>query len=76
MGAGRRGRPGVAWTEVRQAFARLVGHGVRNSATCRRVGINRRAGTRWRYGRDIPATGGRTLHSPPVVTTRVTRERH
>ncbi len=40
-----------------------------NSAACRAVGINRRTGTRWRYGRDIPATGGRTLHYPPVVTT-------
>lgn len=28
---------------------------------------------RWRYGRDIRATGGRTLHYPPVVTTRTTR---
>lgn len=28
---------------------------------------------RWRYGRDVPATGGRTLHYPPVVTTRTTR---
>lgn len=63
---------GVALTDVRRAFERLIAQGVSNSEACRVVGINRRTGTRWRYGRDIPATGGRTLHYPPVITTNRT----
>jgi len=62
----------VALTEVRRAFERLIVQGVGNSQACRVVGINRRTGTRWRYGRDIPATGGRTLHYPPVINTNRT----
>ena len=62
----------MALTEVRQAFERLIAQGVSNSEACRVLGINRRTGTRWRYGRDIPATGGRTLHYPPVITTNRT----
>jgi transposase, IS30 family len=69
MGAGRHGRPGVPLTEVRQAFGRLIAQGVSNSEACRIVGINRRTGTRWRYGRDIPASAGRTLHYPRLINT-------
>jgi hypothetical protein len=29
-----------------------------NSAACREVGINRRTGTRWRYGRTITSVNG------------------
>lgn len=72
MGVSQHGRLGVALTEVRGAFERLIAQGVSNSEACRVVGINRRTGTRWRYGRDIPATGGRTLHYPPVITTNRT----
>ncbi len=72
MGISRHGRPGVALTEVRRAFERLIAQGVSNSEACRVVGITRRTGTRWRYGRDIPAVGGRTLHYPPVITTNRT----
>jgi hypothetical protein len=56
MVGGQHGRPGVALTELRQVFERLVARGVSNSEACRVVGINRRTGTRWRYGRAI-ATG-------------------
>jgi len=62
----------VALTEVRRAFERLIAQGVSNSEACRVAGTNRRTGTRWRYGRDIPATGGQTLHYPPVITTNRT----
>ncbi len=72
MGVSPHGRPGVALTEVRRAFERLIAQGVSNSEACRVAGINRRTGTRWRYGRDIPATGGRTLRYPPVITTNRT----
>jgi IS30 family transposase len=72
MEPGRQSRPWVPLTDVRGAFARLIAQGVSNSEACRPVGINRRTGTRWRHGRDIPISGGRTLHYPPVVTTRST----
>lgn len=69
---GQHGRPGVALTEVRRAFERLITQGVRNSEACRVVGINRRTGTRRRYGRDIPAAGARMRHDPSVITTNRT----
>jgi IS30 family transposase len=57
-------------TEQRQVFAQLIAQVVSNSEACRILGINRRTGTRWRFGRDIPASGGRTLHYPPVISTK------
>jgi transposase, IS30 family len=66
-----RGRPGVApQTEKREQFARLIARGVSNAGACRVVGINRRTGTRWRFGREITSSSGRRLHYPPVTTTR------
>ena len=48
------GRPGqVPLTGRRQEFARLIARGVSNSEACRMVGVNRRTGTRWRYGRTV-----------------------
>jgi len=64
--------PGAPLTEVRAEFARLIAQGVSNSDACRAVGIHRRTGTRWRYGRTIPAGQGRTLHYPPVVAIKST----
>jgi len=72
MGVSRHGRLGVALTDVRQAFERLIAQGVTNSEACRAVGINRRTGTRWRYGRDIPGIGARTPHYPPVIKMKRT----
>ncbi len=45
MGISPHGRPGVALTEVRRAFERLIAQGVSNSEACRVAGINRRTGT-------------------------------
>jgi IS30 family transposase len=56
----------------RQEFARLIAEGVSNSEACRLVGVNRRTGTRWRYGRTITFTSGAELHYPPMATTRTT----
>jgi hypothetical protein len=42
--------------------------GVSNSEACRVVGINRRTGTRWRYGRTILNTAGEPVHYPAVVS--------
>jgi IS30 family transposase len=54
-------------TEKREAFARLIARGVPNAEACRIVGINRRTGTRWRYGREITSSSGVRLHYPPVI---------
>jgi len=57
-------------TAKREQFARLIAQGVGNSEACRIVGVNRRTGTRWRYGRSITSSSGRRLDYPAVVTTR------
>ena len=53
----------------RQEFGRLIALGVNNSEACRRVGVNRRTGTRWRFGRTITSSTGFELHYAPVAMT-------
>ncbi|UZJ26987.1 IS30 family transposase (plasmid) [Rhodococcus antarcticus] len=66
-----RGRPGPEpLSGQREWFAALVAAGVSNSEACRTVGVNRKTGTRWRYGRSIPAAGGGLLHYAPVLRPR------
>jgi IS30 family transposase len=48
---------------------------VSNSEACRIVGINRRTGTRWRYGRTILNKAGESVHYPPVSLAEP-KERH
>jgi IS30 family transposase len=72
--AGRKTRRGVMLVEKQEWFARLIGQGVSNSEACRTVGINRRTGTRWRYGRKILNTAGEAVHYPPVRLTAPTAE--
>jgi transposase, IS30 family len=69
VGAVRQSRRGVMLVEKQQWFARVIAQGVSNSEACRIVGINRRTGTRWRYGRTIPNTAGEAVHYPPVRLT-------
>jgi transposase, IS30 family len=57
---------GSALTEKRAAFLRLVRQGISNSEACRQVGVNRRTGTRWRYGRTI-LNRARTAENYPAV---------
>jgi len=66
VGAGRKTRRGEMVVEKQERFARLIGQGVSNSEACRIVGINRRTGTRWRYGRTIRNTAGEPMHYPAV----------
>ena len=70
MGAGRKSRRGVMLVEKQQWFARVIAQGVSNSEACRIVGINRKTGTRWRYGRTIRNTAGEAVHYPPVRRPR------
>lgn len=50
--------PGAPLTAERDLYLRLMAQGMSNSQACRTVGINRRTGTRWRYGRTIRNTAG------------------
>jgi IS30 family transposase len=66
VGAERKTRNGRMVVEKREWFVRLIAQGVSNSEACRVVGINRRTGTRWRYGRTILNTAGESVHYPAV----------
>jgi transposase len=52
--------------EKQERFVGLIRQGVSNSEACRIVGINRKTGTRWRYGRTIRNKAGEPVHYPPV----------
>ncbi len=69
MGVERKTRHGKMVVEKQQWFGRLIAQGVSNRQACRIVGINRRTGTRWRYGRTIRNTAGEPVHYPPVRFT-------
>lgn len=66
----RRRVPGPAPMSMeREEYARLVARGVSNAEACRIVGVNRRTGTRWRYGRTVPARdGSERQYSAAMVT--------
>ncbi|GAA5035546.1 IS30 family transposase [Actinopolymorpha pittospori] len=66
MGQGRARRPSRGLTEKQNRFLRLIAQGVSNAEACRTVGINRRTGTRWRFGRTILNTVGEAVQYPPV----------
>ena len=65
-GAGGKGAGSRPQAEKRAQYVRLIAAGVNNSKACRIVGIHRKTGTRWRYGRTIRNTAGATVHYPPV----------
>lgn len=65
----RRTPAGGVQAEKQQRYARLIAQGMSNSEACRLVGINRRTGTRWRYGRTVVNSAGEPLHYPPVKIT-------
>ena len=67
MGSAR-GRVGVPpLTAHRQEYAQLIAKGVSNSEACRLVGVHRRTGTRWLYGRTVSFKSGAELHYPPMA---------
>jgi len=66
------GRPGVEPLSGQRAwFARLIAQGVSNTDACRTVGVNRRTGTRWRFGRSVPTAAGSVREYPPVFNKPV-----
>lgn len=71
-----KGRLGAAaLTGNRVQYLPLMNQGISNSEACRRVGINRRTGTRWRYGRTVNLGDGHRLHYSAVVAPVVISER-
>ena len=64
-----RGRGPSPLSDKRELYVRLMEQGIDNSEACRVVGINRRTGTRWRYGRTYTNRAGQQWVYAPVVVT-------
>nr|WP_240477475.1 IS30 family transposase [Jiangella muralis] len=47
-----------------------MAQGMSNSAACREVGVHRKTGQRWRYGRKIVDRAGREHFYPPIAEDR------
>lgn len=47
-----------------------MAQGMSNSAACREVGINRKTGSRWRYGRKVVDRAGNVRHYAPITEVR------
>lgn len=52
--------------DKRDQYLRLMAQGMSNAAASREVGINRKTGTRWRYGRTETVRSGRTYTYSPI----------
>jgi transposase, IS30 family len=61
----RRRRVGVH-AEKQQRYLQLIAQGVNNSEACRLVGVDRKTGNRWRYGRRVRNSAGAVVIYPPV----------
>jgi IS30 family transposase len=62
----RRTPAGGVQAEKQQRYVQLIAQGVSNSEACRLVGINRKTGNRWRYGRRIRNSAGALVIYAPV----------
>jgi transposase, IS30 family len=69
MRDGRRTPKGGVQAEKQQRCVRLIAQGVNNAQACRLVGINRKTGNRWRYGRSVRNSAGVRVHYAPVKIT-------
>jgi IS30 family transposase len=65
----RRTPAGGVQAEKQQRYLQLIAQGVNNSEACRLVGIDRRTGNRWRYGRTVRNSAGAVVIYPPVKIT-------
>jgi hypothetical protein len=52
--------------EKQHRYAQLIAQGINNSEACRLVGIDRKTGNRWRYGRKVRNSAGALVMYPPV----------
>ena len=64
----RRRRAGGVQAEKQQRYVQSIAQGV-NSEACRLVGIDRKTGNRWRYGRRVRNSAGALVIYPPVKIT-------
>ena len=67
----RRRRASGVQAEKQQRYVQLIAQGVNNSEACRLVGIDRKTGNRWRYGRRVRNSAGALVIYPPVKITEV-----
>jgi transposase, IS30 family len=67
----RRTPAGGVQAEKQQRYVQLIGQGVNNSEACRLVGINRKTGNRWRYGRRVRDSAGAFVIYAPVKINEV-----
>ncbi len=65
----RRTPAGGVQAEKQQRYVQLIAQGVSNSEACRLVGINRKTGNRWRYGRKVRNSAGALVIYAPVKIT-------
>ena len=66
MRSRRRTPAGGVQAEKQRRYAQLIAQGVNNSEACRVVGIDRKTGNRWRYGRKVRNSAGALVIYPPV----------
>ena len=62
-------RPAGVQAEKQQRLRGPIAQGISNAEACRLVGVHRRTGTRWRYGRTVGNSAGEAWHYPPVKIT-------
>jgi IS30 family transposase len=65
----RRRTPAGVQAEKQRRYVQRIAQGVRNSEACRLVGIDRKTGNRWRYGRRVRNSAGALVIYPPVNIT-------
>src|ERR1700728_2206043 len=75
----RRTPAGGVQAEKQRRYVQLIAQGVNNSEACRLVGINRKTGNRWRYGRKArnraPDGRSRPHHAEHAARRRACRPR-
>ncbi len=54
-------------TSQRDQYLGLMRQGTSNAAACRLVGVNRKTGHRWRYGRSVTTRTGAVLTYPAIT---------
>jgi transposase, IS30 family len=69
----RRTPAGGVQAEKQQRYVQLIAQGVSNSEACRLVGIDRKTGNRWRYGRKVRNSAGALVIYAPVKITKPNR---
>lgn len=62
----KRTSAGGVQAEKQQRYSELIAQGINNSEACRRVGINRKTGNRWRYGRRVRNSAGALVIYAPM----------